>query len=203
MLRRLTLAGALAALATLAACSDSPVAPNAASPTSPQYAKGGNKGGGTTTSGTPVTITACDGSSLTLNADEYRTLVLHNQTRAQKGLTLFCVHPLLETAARAHSQEMIDKQYFAHNSYNGDPFYVRWQSFGYIASSGGENIAYGSGTSGLPDPIYSAWLASSGHFANIVTPQFSQVGIGVVIGTFQGVTNTRMYTVDFAQPWVP
>ncbi|HZG64179.1 MAG TPA: CAP domain-containing protein [Rubrobacteraceae bacterium] len=47
---------------------------------------------------------------------------LQNQTRARYSLPGFCVHPSLHNAARAHSAEMIAKDYFSHNSYNGESF---------------------------------------------------------------------------------
>src|SRR5215213_6679498 len=60
--------------------------------------------------------TTCDGGNIQVSSAESRILQLHNQTRAAYGLPGLCVNPALTNAARSHSQEMLDKGYFAHNS---------------------------------------------------------------------------------------
>ena len=151
---------------------------------------------------TTVGVTACNGSIIQLTADEKRTLDLHNQTRAANGLPRLCVHPALTNAARAHSQEMLDKGYFAHNSYNGETVKARLERFGYTFSGYsfwkyGENIYWGSGTSASPDSAHKWWMNSAGHKANILNRDFREVGIGVKTGTFKGYTGAKLYTVDF------
>lgn len=96
-----------------------------------------------------VTIRRCTGTNVYLTATEYRSLYLRNRPHARYGLTRFCVHPALQNAARAHSQEMISSDYFPHNSYNGEPFYNRLKRYGYTPLPSrywtvGENIAYNS-----------------------------------------------------------
>ncbi len=43
-------------------------------------------------------------------------LSLHNRKRASRGLPRLCVHPKLQKAARAHSVDMIRRDYFSHNT---------------------------------------------------------------------------------------
>lgn len=197
MTRRTRIASALVAVLALAACSDSPTAPAERAPAAPALAKGGPKAGGTTTS---TSVTACDGTSISLSADEFRTLQLHNQERTANALPTLCVHPALTAAARAHSKEMISKGYFSHDSFDGEPFYLRLERYGYTGGSKGENIGWGSGYNGTPDQMFSMWTWSSGHYANIVNPYFREIGIGVATGRYQGYDNVRMYTVDFGAP---
>lgn len=148
------------------------------------------------------TVNTCGGGTIELNGDEKRTLDLHNQTRVDRGLPRLCVHPVLTKAARAHSQEMLDKDYFSHDSYNGETSEERLKRFGYTSKGYsyytiGENIAWGSGSSGSPDNIFENWMNSSGHKANILNKNFRQIGIGARTGTYQNYAGATMYTVDF------
>ena len=80
---------------------------------------------------TTVGVTTCSGTTIQLTTDEKRTLDLHNQTRVANGLPRLCVHPALTNAACSHSQEMLTKGYFAHNSYNGErPSRLAWSASG-------------------------------------------------------------------------
>jgi uncharacterized protein YkwD len=81
-----------------------------------------------------VTVTTCDGGTITLNADEERVLELHNQARKRHGLKLLWVNPILTQAARVPSKEMLDKYYLSHNSFNDETLRERLERFGYTSS---------------------------------------------------------------------
>jgi uncharacterized protein YkwD len=149
-----------------------------------------------------VTVKTCGGGSIDLTGTEKRTLDLHNQARASNGLPALCVQPTLTKAARAHSQEMLDKDYFSHDSYDGETFGARLKRFGYTSSgygyyTVGENIAWGSGSYGSPDAVFKGWMNSAGHKANILNPKFREIGIGARTGTYKTYAGATMYTVDF------
>jgi uncharacterized protein YkwD len=195
---------AIVAVALMAACSDSPVAPDGGidaalarkpKPTSPTPAPDTTTSP-TTTGGT--TVLGCTGTSLTLTADEATELRLHNDERTRNGLTTFCVHPALLSAARAHSQDMVAQNYFSHTSLDGSSFVDRITRAGYTGWTNlAENIAWGSGTLGDPATIFTNWMNSSGHRANILNASLREIGIGVASGTFQGYSGARVYTADF------
>jgi uncharacterized protein YkwD len=146
-------------------------------------------------------VTRCDGESLYLNAYEKSTYELHNQTRASNGLATLCLHEALTQAARSHSQEMIDKGYFSHNSYDGESFSARLERFGYDSyEEVGENVAWGSGTNAYPDSIFQSWMNRSEHQENILSPNYREVGIGTATGECEGYSGCTMYTVDFGVP---
>lgn len=152
--------------------------------------------------GTTVSVRTCDGGTISLSTTENRILSMHNQARTANGLRRLCVHRVLTRAARSHSQEMLDKDYFAHESFNGETDQARMKRFGYTSSGFafwkvGENIYRGSGTSGSARSAFTWWMNSSGHRANILDPDFRNVGIGVRRGEFKGQAGTTMYTVDF------
>lgn len=196
MTHRARLVPALSALLLAAACADSPVAPS--SPAAPDAASLAKRAPGS--NNTSRSVATCTGATISLNADEARMLDLHTQERAANGLGSLCVSATLTSAARAHSQEMMSKGYFSHNSANGESFYTRLESFGYTGGSKGENIGWGSGMNGAPDQMFTMWKFSSGHYGNIVNPYFSEIGIGVSSGRYQGYSDVRMYTVDFGAP---
>lgn len=141
---------------------------------------------------------SCEGGSISLNAYEMRTFELHNQTRESNNLATFCVSEILTQAARSHSQEMIDQGYFSHNSYNGESYSARLESFGYSSyEKVGENIAWGSGSLASPENIFQGWMESSGHRENILDPDYREVGIGTATGECEGYSDCTMYTADF------
>jgi len=148
------------------------------------------------------TVKTCGGGTIKMNGKEKRLLNLHNKVRAKRGLKALCVHRALTKAARAHSQEMLDKDYMSHNSYNGETLKERLVRFGYRFSGYsyyfyGENIAWGSGSGSVTDSVFRWWMNSRDHRSNILDKRFRQVGIGARTGTYKTYTNATIYTVDF------
>jgi uncharacterized protein YkwD len=149
-----------------------------------------------------VKVKTCGGGTIELNAYEKRVLEFHNRTRTKHGLKTLCVNVALTKAARAHSQEMLDKDYASHTSFNGETIKQRLTRFGYTSSGCtyyliGENIAWGCGSRGAPDHIFKWWMNSKYHRSNILNKNFREVGIGVRGGKFKTCKQARTYTVDF------
>lgn len=110
-----------------------------------------------------------------IKALEQEVVRLVNEERAKKGLQLLSHNWELSRVARYKSQDMIDKNYFAHNSPTyGSPFKMM-ESFGIRFSAAAENIAYGQRT---PKEVMNSWMNSPGHRNNILSPSFQQIGIG-------------------------
>lgn len=149
-----------------------------------------------------VTVKTCGGGTIQVNSIEKRMLELHNKARKRRGLKVLCVHPALTRAARAHSQEMLNKDYTSHNSFNGETLRQRLERFGYTLDSYsyyaiGENIAWTCRSGGAPERMFKWWMQSSGHRANILKEKFREVGIGARTGSFKSCDHETMYTVDF------
>lgn len=147
-------------------------------------------------------VETCDGGSIRLNAYEKRILGLHNRTRKQRGLETLCVNPALTQAARAHSSDMIEEDYFAHTSPDGETLVERLRHFGYVTEGYGfwkvgGNIAFGNYSKGEPDHIFEGWMNSPPHRENILEGDFEQIGIGTAAGTYKTYEETVMYTADF------
>lgn len=111
----------------------------------------------------------------------YRTLEreiirLVNQERQNQGLPALTEDWEISRVARFKSQDMIDNNYFSHNSpIYGTPFQML-KSFGIRYTSAGENIAYGQRTA---QQVMNTWMASSGHRANILNSNYNKIGVGV------------------------
>lgn len=139
----------------------------------------------------------CGGGTIALNAAEEQLLKSHNDYRRSKGLAKLCVSPVLTKAARAHSQEMINRDYLRHTSFNGETAPARLKRFGYTPRPSrpwavGENIGRGFTTG----EMFATWKSSPGHRANIVSGKFREIGVGVRVGDWNGRTQP-LYTVDF------
>ena len=129
----------------------------------------------------------------------HKTFVLHNDIRTENNLPTLCVHPQLQEAARAHSKDMMRRDYFSHNTKGRGTFDRRLVRFGYGPEGYtfyriGENIALGSGSASAPESRMRAWMHSDGHRHTILNGDYTEIGIGTDTGEFKGVT---MYTVDF------
>lgn len=143
----------------------------------------------------------------TLTAPERQLLALIDHVRVEHGLCKLAVCNCLERAARSHSREMLNRGYFSHFSYNGDSFVERLVDFGFTMSgctswTAGENIAWGADGYGSPTAIFSAWMHSPPHRRVILCARFRKVGLGRAEGTFGGLCDVALFTLDCgARTW--
>jgi uncharacterized protein YkwD len=79
----------------------------------------------------------------------------------------------LVAAALAHSRDMAERDYFDHVDPSGGAVAQRARREGYPWRVIGENIAAGQGS---PQQVVAGWLASPGHCANILSPDFAEMG---------------------------
>ena len=116
-----------------------------------------------------------------------------NRVRAEHGLPALRYDDHLQRAAVAHSREMLANNVFEHGAFGN-----RLQQFDIKSRIAGENLAWGTGSQGTAKAIVSAWLASPEHRANLLRTSFSRVGVGDLMGRFQGHTGAHVVTADFA-----
>ncbi|HXY79742.1 MAG TPA: CAP domain-containing protein, partial [Gaiellaceae bacterium] len=72
----------------------------------------------------------------------------------------------------------------------------------YLAGSSsyriGENLAWGTGDDGTPRQTLSNWLNSPEHRANLLTPQFRDLGVGYLANqSFQGLQDATLWSQEF------
>ncbi len=111
------------------------------------------------------------------------------QTNAQRaangGLPPLAEDPTLDDIATLRIDNMFAGQYFAHvNPATGESAITVASSVGYAYLAIGENLALGlyDGDAGVVD----AWMGSPGHRANILDVHYTQIGVAVRKGMFQG-----------------
>ena len=108
---------------------------------------------------------------------EQQVVTLVNAERAKYGLAALTLDETLCGYARVKSQDMHDQGYFSHTSPTyGSPFDMM-RSFGVSYRSAGENIAMGYST---PEAVVAAWMNSEGHRANILSANYTTLGVGYV-----------------------
>ena len=112
-----------------------------------------------------------------LNQYEQQVVELTNQERAKYGLKPLAIDYELSRVAREKSRDMAVNNYFDHNSpVYGSPFDMM-RSYGINYRTAGENIAKGQRT---PQEVVNAWMNSPGHRANILSADFTHIGVGYV-----------------------
>jgi uncharacterized protein YkwD len=86
----------------------------------------------------------------------------------------------LGQAALAHSDDMVSKRYFNHRARDGSGAGERALRAGYLWRKIGENIASGQESS---QEAVQGWLTSPGHCANLMNPDFTEMGAAYALGS--------------------
>jgi uncharacterized protein YkwD len=155
---------------------------------------------------TLVNVRTCDGGTFALNVAEKEMFDLHNETRTAHGLGPLCLSSVLTTAARARSQDMLNRDYFSHYTPGGVTVIGQLQRKGYYSSEPGdyqmlgENIAMGGDGSDedTPEHLFTGLMQSEGHRENILRGEFEEVGVGARSGTYQQYDDiSTIYTTVF------
>jgi len=108
-----------------------------------------------------------------------------NEVRQKNGVRPLTWDNSLRDVARAHSADMLVKNYFSHNSPDGRTPHDRIRAGCRLPlSMTGENIWMSSGrplgdTRQLARIIVDNWMSSPGHRTNLLHPQFTDIGVGV------------------------
>ena len=124
-----------------------------------------------------------------MTTDEKEVFDLINNQRTQNGLSALKLNTETLRVARIKAQDMVDNNYFSHNSPTyGSPFQML-NSFKISYKTAGENIAGNSSNSSA----VTAWMNSSGHRANILNSSFNYTGIGVVKSSKYGKVYVQMF----------
>ncbi|MEI6378458.1 MAG: CAP domain-containing protein [Candidatus Falkowbacteria bacterium] len=108
---------------------------------------------------------------------------LTNEQRAKAGVGALVVDKKLEQGAYNKAQDMIINQYFAHTSPQDLSLAYWLKKVGYHYMVAGENLAMGF--TDAPS-MMEAWEKSPTHFANIIDPDYSQIGVAMQSGLYQG-----------------
>jgi uncharacterized protein YkwD len=132
------------------------------------------------------------------------TLCLVNAVRAHFGVGPLVDKPALDSAALAHSRDMVASNYFDHTSPSGTTVADIVRASGYLDGAGswtiGENLGYGTQDLTTPVAMVLAWFFSPEHRANMLSTDYRDTGIGVVASAPASETTDRpaaTYTEEF------
>ena len=138
-----------------------------------------------------------DGTPPSTDAGAYQyaqdILALVNAERSANGLKSLTLKDSLCAAAYTKSKDMADYNYFSHTSPNFGSSFDLLNSRGIVYSYAGENIAKGYTS---PEAVMKGWMNSSGHRANILNSNFTQLGVGY----YKAADGQTYWTQIFIRP---
>lgn len=114
-------------------------------------------------------------------------LELVNKERVKEGLAELKLSSALNTAANTRAKELSTE--FSHIRPDGRDCFTVLTDADIMYSSVGENIASGQTT---PKEVVTSWLNSDGHRANIMSQDYTQMGVGF----YQNSKNNQYYWVQ-------
>ena len=142
----------------------------------------------------PLTATA--GASPQVDARERAIVRAINRQRAKHGLARVRSSRRLARAADFHSWEMLDADYFAHESRDGGSFDRRIRRYARHRSLGETLAMLGGCGSGSARRVVRMWMNSSGHRAVLLSSSYRRIGIGKRAGSLGG-NRACLVTADF------
>ncbi len=125
--------------------------------------------------------------------------LLVNNEREAAGIPVLSYSTDLSLIARAHSVDMLAKNYFSHQDPQGCDMTCRIKNANYSYWAIGENIytmhGYSLSAQATAEKVLAGWMQSPGHRANILNDKFTTEGVGVA------AEDSRVYaTENFAKP---
>ena len=142
-------------------------------------------------SGNPVPVTTTNIPSVqkvVTSGNNSQILILTNQERSAVSLASLSSNSILDEIASERADDLFAKQYFEHASPDGKSAVDLAKKDGYNYLLIGENLALGN--FGGDQGIIAAWMGSPGHKANILNKQYTELGVAVKTGIYEGDNNT-------------
>lgn len=118
-------------------------------------------------------------------AEQTKIIRLTNAFRAQKGLGRLTEVSPLENSARLRAIDMASYQYFDHEGPYHRPLDYFMAQAGYDYQIAGENLSMGLF---VAEDVFRAWKNSPTHYANLIDPDYADIGFGIQAGVYQGQT---------------
>jgi uncharacterized protein YkwD len=132
-----------------------------------------------------------------LTAFEADIFSQQNAQRVAAGLAPLQLDGALVAVARERSNDMVQKNYFAHVSPTGETAFILLDRYGIPYGWAGENLARNN----YPDDQSVAiamrdWMASEGHRENMLSVHYTNVGVGAAVDG----SGMKYFTVVFTGP---
>jgi len=122
-----------------------------------------------------------------------------NDFRATQNESSLTVSEILTKAAQMKADDMANKSYFSHTGPKGELPWVWFDKAGYKYKYAGENLAVDYTES---SDVTEGWINSAKHKANLLNTNFTEIGIGVADGMFEG-HKTTFVVQFFGKPLLP
>jgi len=119
-------------------------------------------------------------------------VALTNQERASDQLSTLTTNNQLTEAAKQVAQDMASRGYFAHESPDGKSPWYWLRKAGYAYQYAGQNLAVNFDDS---SQLLTAWMNSPEHKENILGVDYTEIGVGMATGTYNG--KEAVYVVQF------
>lgn len=118
--------------------------------------------------------------------------LLTNDARADSNLERVEINDKLTLAAQAKAEDMAERGYFSHNSPEGVVPWHWLDEAKYKYQYAGENLAVNFTDS---QKVVEAWQNSPTHNSNLISPHYTETGIGIATGVYQG--REAVFVVQF------
>lgn len=122
-----------------------------------------------------------------LTVQSQKIIQLTNNIRTSLNIHSLVENSVLKEAALVKAQDMLINQYFAHLSPENKGLSSFLVQSGYQYICAGENLALGFSEA---EDVVDAWVKSPTHYANLVDPDFTDIGVGIVSGAYKGYDTT-------------
>jgi len=119
-----------------------------------------------------------EGQKLLAMINTARTQPRHCGAQSFAATTPLAWNAMLATAAQTHTRAMANNNFFDHKDRDGHTPGDRAELAGYVGRQIGENIAAGQDT---VRRVVDGWLASPGHCANLMNPEFRELGAAYAV----------------------
>jgi uncharacterized protein YkwD len=124
-----------------------------------------------------------------------------NSQRISNGLGALALNGTLDNAAQAKANDMAARDYWSHNTPDGQTPWTFMDAAGYHYQLAGENLAYGFASA---QDTLTGWMNSPGHRANILNGGYTEVGFGYInIANYQGTGPETLVVAMYATPASP
>lgn len=121
-----------------------------------------------------------------------------NQQRAADHEASLTLNQQLTDAAQAKANDMAAKNYWSHDSPNGQTPWSFITAAGYHYEAAGENLAYGFDSG---SDVVTAWMNSPTHRANVLGASYKDVGFGVAQApNYQGKGLETIVVAEYGEP---
>ncbi len=139
------------------------------------------------------TQTAAPATATAAAEQQSRLVALVNSARKANGLSALTVSSSLTAGALKHSKDMAANNYLSHVSPTYGTMAVRMKAANISYWCAGENVARTSSA----DRAHELFMASSGHRANILKPEYTHIGVAFVWSTTAGQYYITEWFADF------